>query len=119
MDAQKGCGLSCAALILLSETSPLIGRHSAKGMGLAVSDQNTYHLQYLSRKLSTYPSVLYSSITTHQLIDTFNQIPFTVWFSKNVLVLAMEIFLTARQNDFKSLSGHNKYQFIFFEVYSF
>ena len=37
MDAQYGCGLSCAALSLLSETSPLIGRHSAvqaKGMGL-------------------------------------------------------------------------------------
>ena len=37
MDAQKGFGLSCAVLSLLSETSPLIGRHSAvqpKGMGL-------------------------------------------------------------------------------------
>ena len=37
MDSQKGCGLSCAVLSLLSETSPLIGQHSAvqpKAMGL-------------------------------------------------------------------------------------
>ena len=37
MYAQLGCGLSYAALSLFSETSPLIGWHSAvqaKGMGL-------------------------------------------------------------------------------------
>ena len=37
MDAQNGCGLSCTELSLLSEMSPLIGRHSAvqpKDMGL-------------------------------------------------------------------------------------
>ena len=39
MDAQLGCGLSCVVLSLLSETSPLIGRHSAvqpKGMSLGI-----------------------------------------------------------------------------------
>ena len=38
IDAQYGCGLGCAALSLLIEMSPLIGRHSAvqaKGKGLA------------------------------------------------------------------------------------
>ena len=40
MYAQLGCGLSCAALSLFSETSPLIGQQSAvqaKGMGFDVA----------------------------------------------------------------------------------
>ena len=43
MDAQKGCGLSCAVLSLLSERSPLIGQHSAvqpKGMGLILTNKD-------------------------------------------------------------------------------
>ena len=38
----EGCGLSCSELSLLSETSPLIGQHSAvqpKGMGLVFTDK--------------------------------------------------------------------------------
>ena len=55
MDDQKGCGLCCAVLSLLSETSPLIGRHSAvqpKGMGLHYP--NIYNSLKMHKKLNLF-----------------------------------------------------------------